>query len=81
MKNITATEFKAKCLAIMDQVAHTREGVTILKHGRAVAQLIAAPTTDEEYPQKTLKGSVEFLEDVVGPVLPADAWESLDGQR
>ena len=81
MKRITATEFKAKCLSIMDEVAHTGEGITILKRGRVVAQLVAAPAADEEFPQNSLKGSVEFLGDIVGPVLPQDAWESLAGQR
>ena len=35
-----ASEFKAKCLAILDQVNSTRETVTILKRGKPVAQLV-----------------------------------------
>jgi prevent-host-death family protein len=38
MKEITATRFKARCLAIMDRLSP--EGVLITKRGRPVARLI-----------------------------------------
>lgn len=38
MPTIGATEFKQKCLAILDRVGP--EGVTITKHGRPVARLV-----------------------------------------
>ena len=40
MKQIPATEFKAKCLALLDRVGP--EGVVITKHGRPVARLVPA---------------------------------------
>jgi prevent-host-death family protein len=45
---ITATEFKAKCLAIIDRVHARREPVTITKRGRAVARLIADDNSDDK---------------------------------
>jgi prevent-host-death family protein len=41
MITIPASEFKAKCLALMDQVARTGETIVISKHGRAIAELKA----------------------------------------
>ena len=38
MKTIGATEFKQKCLAVLDRVGP--EGVVITKHGKAVAKLV-----------------------------------------
>jgi len=38
MKTVGATEFKQKCLAILDRVGP--EGVVITKHGRPVAKLL-----------------------------------------
>ncbi|MGH7758062.1 MAG: type II toxin-antitoxin system Phd/YefM family antitoxin [Candidatus Dormibacteria bacterium] len=38
---MTATEFKAKALALLDQVASGDE-IEITKHGRTVARLVAA---------------------------------------
>jgi prevent-host-death family protein len=40
MRSIRASEFKAKCLAILDEVERTGEPVTILKRGRPVARLL-----------------------------------------
>jgi prevent-host-death family protein len=39
MKEITATQFKARCLRLLDEVAETGEPLVITKHGRAVARL------------------------------------------
>lgn len=73
---VNASEFKAKCLAILDQVYDTREVVTILKRGRPIAQLVPPMQQDEGYPQDGLRGSVRVLGDIVAPAAPADAWES-----
>ena len=74
-----ASEFKAKCLAILDQVNSTREVVTILKRGKPVAQLVPPVLQEQGYPQDDLRGSVHVLGDIVTPVLPAEAWESEAG--
>ena len=45
---ITATEFKARCLAILDDVQTRREPVTITKRGRVVAHLVPDDATVEK---------------------------------
>ncbi|MGA9978993.1 MAG: type II toxin-antitoxin system Phd/YefM family antitoxin [Candidatus Sulfotelmatobacter sp.] len=39
MKQMPAGEFKAQCLAVMDQVSESGEPVLITKHGKPVASL------------------------------------------
>ena len=39
MKEVKASEFKARCLQILDEVAETRESVVITKHGKPLCQL------------------------------------------
>lgn len=39
MTTIQASEFKAKCLALMDQVARTGETIVVTKNGKPVAEL------------------------------------------
>lgn len=51
---VSASEFKARCLAMLDEVAATGEDVVITKHGRPVAQVSAA------IPPASLRGSVTF---------------------
>ena len=38
-RTMKASEFKAKCLALMDEIAESGEEIVITKHGRAVAKL------------------------------------------
>ena len=38
-RTMTASEFRAKCLKLMDEVAETREEIVITKNGRPVARL------------------------------------------
>ena len=74
---INASEFKAKCLAILDEVSTTGESVTILKRGRPVAELVPPITTDSRYPQDDLRDSVVIKGDILEPVLPAETWEAI----
>jgi prevent-host-death family protein len=76
MRALTISEFKAKCLAVVDQVDRTGEPVTILKRGRAVARVVPA-ASGERFPQDSLAGSVEIVGDVLSPVLSERQWDAL----
>lgn len=68
-KKVPAGEFKARCLALLDEVAETGESIVVTKRGRPVAQVL--PFVGEESP--SLRGSVQFHEDIVEPM--GEAWE------
>ncbi len=80
MSEISASKFKARCLAILDEVAETGEIVTILKRGKPVARLVPPVVTGSRYPQEELFGTVVIHGDIVGPVLPAEAWDAERGE-
>jgi prevent-host-death family protein len=40
MKTIKASEFKARCLQLMDEVSETGEPLVITKNGKPVSQLV-----------------------------------------
>jgi prevent-host-death family protein len=81
MKNINASEFKAKCLALIEEVAETGETITILKRGKAVAQLVPAVPAADGFPQSTLKGTVRIVGDIMEPPFPPEAWEAEAGDE
>jgi prevent-host-death family protein len=56
---ISASEFKARCLALLDQVAITGTPLIITKHGRPVARVVPI----EELPSRSIFGSVTLLSD------------------
>ena len=76
MDRINASDFKARCLSILDRVSATGERVVILKRGKPVAELGPATEARATYPQLELQGTVTILGDIVGPVVPEDHWES-----
>ena len=41
-REIQASEFKAKCLALLDEVAETKETLVVTKRGKPVAQIVPA---------------------------------------
>ena len=67
MEIVIASEFKAKCLKIMDEVAATGEPVIITKHGVPVAQLVPEVQKPETL-FGALQGSVIILGDIVGHI-------------
>ena len=78
MEMITASDFKARCLAILDRVQQTGERIVISKRGLPVAELGPATKANQEYPQFDLKNSVTVLDDIVGPAVAEHFWESLE---
>ncbi len=71
---ITAAKFKAQCLSLMDDVAKTRQPVTITKRGRPVARLVPVPDEEDHPVLGFLKGHVVEEGDIVSPV--SDRWEA-----
>ena len=68
MKKVAATEFKARCLALIDQVHDTGKPITITKRGKPVAVL--QPLADEDAkPWLKLRGTITFYKDPFKPVL------------
>ncbi|HTS37882.1 MAG TPA: type II toxin-antitoxin system Phd/YefM family antitoxin [Candidatus Solibacter sp.] len=76
MKTISAGEFKARCLTLMDDVQDTREPVVITKRGKPVAKLVPAEDASDDFIGR-LKGRIEVVGDIESPIEPAEVWESL----
>ena len=73
MPSISAAEFKAKCLALMDEVQETGKELIITKRGKPVAKLVAV-TTKRPSLIGSMKGTVEILGDIIEPVLTLKEW-------
>lgn len=75
-KIVSASEFKATCLKLIDEMNRTGQPVTITRRGKVVAEM--TPKGEEAAkPARTIigsmKGSVTILGDIVGPIDPD--WE------
>ena len=75
VRRVAAGEFKAKCLAILDEVDRTGRPVLVTKRGRPVARVLPA---SEDGP-RPLIGSIVFEGDVLSPV--DVEWNALKSRR
>lgn len=74
-KRISAAQFKAQCLRLMDQVEAQRGEVVITKRGKPVAKLVPI----EEAPRSVfgcMAGTVEILGDLIEPTTDPNDWEA-----
>ena len=76
--NISAAQFKAECLKLMDLVEKTREPITITKHGRPVAQLAPVPA-DADSLFGYMKNTFKIAGDVLAPL--DEKWSALSGDE
>lgn len=76
METIKASDFKAKCLQLMDRVSETGEPIVITKHGLPVARLEPV-----KKPPKSLfgalKGQIEVTGDIMSPL--DEDWNAVNG--
>lgn len=77
MKEVAISEFKAKCLSLIDQVQKTRKPLLITRFGKPVAEVIPPspkPATDWI---GSMRDKIEILGDIVSPANEPDEWEAL----
>jgi prevent-host-death family protein len=79
MQEIAISEFKAKCLAILERVEKTKEPIRITRHGKPVAEVVPAtpPAMDRAAWIGSMKDSMEILGDIISPATDEDEWEVL----
>ena len=73
MQTIKASEFKAKCLQLMDEVNQTGEEIIVTKHGKPVSKLVPfAPPVKSLF--ATHKSYVCSMDSLIEPV--AENWDA-----
>ena len=65
---MTATEFKARCLALIDQVRERGEPIVITKRGRVIAALEPAGEFDDR-PWLPVRGTARWRGDPTAPAI------------
>lgn len=76
MKKMAAGTFKAKCLAIMDEVQARRESVVITKRGKPVAKLVPVERQGDDI-FDSFRGKITIKGDIVAPALSRREWGNL----
>ncbi|HTC95680.1 MAG TPA: type II toxin-antitoxin system Phd/YefM family antitoxin [Terriglobales bacterium] len=77
MEKIAISEFKAKCLAVIDQVNKTKKSVVITRRGEPIAELIpaAAKVKRKEW-LGSMKDTFEIVGDITESVIDMNEFEA-----
>ena len=75
-REVSAGDFKARCLALMDDVRDRGGEYIITKRGTAVARLVPVRTT-RRLLRGSMKGTVKVVGDIISPL--DEPWEALEG--
>jgi PHD/YefM family antitoxin component YafN of YafNO toxin-antitoxin module len=78
MKEVSISEFKAKCLALLENFRRTRTPIRVTRFGKPVADVIP-PTVIQDRSAwiGSMKDSIEILGDIVSPADDEGDWEVL----
>ena len=66
-RQIKASEFKAKCLTLMDEVARTGNAVIITKRGKPIAELVPHRGRNKKL-RGILKDKLFIIGDIISPI-------------
>jgi prevent-host-death family protein len=76
---ITASEFKAKCLRLMDRVQKTGESISVTKRGVEVARLV--PPAKKLKPWERLRGTALVRGDIVSSLFRDEDFDAFTGRE
>ncbi len=77
MKEVAISEFKAKCLGMLEEVRKTRRPIRVTRFGKAVAEVIPpAPESRRKNWLGCMEGTIEIVGDIVGPTGSLEDWEA-----
>jgi prevent-host-death family protein len=81
MATVGATEFKAKCLELMDRVAERRETYVITKRGKPVAKLVPPDAPQKKSIFGCMADQMEVVGDLEKPLWTEEQWKEIERER
>ena len=79
MREIAISEFKAKCLALLDQVQKTKKPILVTRRGKPVAEVVPPSPVRQPDWIGSMKGQSKILGDIISPASDESDWEVLRG--
>jgi antitoxin (DNA-binding transcriptional repressor) of toxin-antitoxin stability system len=68
VNTIQVDEFQQHCLALMEQVARTGEGLIIIQNGSPIVELRPAANQSRPSPFGIHKGQIQIIGDIMSPI-------------
>jgi len=78
MQEVAISEFKAKCLALLEQVHKTKKPIRVTRFGEPVAEVVPpSPAPGPADWLGSMADTMEIVGDIVSPVIEESDWEAL----
>lgn len=78
MEEVAISEFKAKCLALLERVRRTKKPIRITRFGKPVAEVVPpSPVAESRDWLGSMADTMEIVGDIVSPVIEETDWEAL----
>jgi prevent-host-death family protein len=78
MQEVAISEFKAKCLSLLEQVCKTKKPIRVTRFGKPIADVIPPSLLQgRAHWIGSMKGSIEIVGDIISPANEGSEWEVL----
>ena len=77
MKEVSISEFKAKCLALLETVRRTRQPIRVTRHGKPVAEVVPPTALQDRASWIGSMKDSKIIGDIISPANDEDEWEAL----
>jgi prevent-host-death family protein len=77
VREVAISEFKAKCLSLVDEVNKTKTPLRIIRRGKPLADVVPVQPTIEKSWLGSMEGKIQILGDIVEPVIDLNDIEAL----
>lgn len=76
-RTVSISEFKAKCLALLDQVGRTGRPLLVTRRGEPIAEVIRPIVPNSRDWIGSAASTARIVGDIVGPAVAAGDWDVL----
>ena len=78
MQEVAISTFKAKCLALLEQVSKTKKPIRVTRFGKPIADVMPpALVVGRAAWIGSMKDSMEIVGDIISPANEENEWEAL----
>ncbi len=83
MKEVTISEFKANCSALLERVGKSKKPIRITRRGKPLAEIVPLSPAAQSRAEwlGCMKGKMRIVGDIVSPVIDLDDLEALRTRR
>jgi prevent-host-death family protein len=77
MQEVAISQFKAKCLAMLEQVRKTKKPIRITRRGKPIAEVVPPSPAKQKNWLGSMQGTMDIVGDIVSPVIDLNDIEAM----